>query len=83
MGGRRGALLLATRSVHGFWVGEPLWVVALDADLVVTHLRVLRRRRIVTVGKARWILELPMARLPPPVGLRLTWRPESGEPRLR
>ena len=80
MAGRSGAFLLATRSVHGFWLDEALWVVALDADLVVTGLSVLRRRRIVTVVDARWLLELPMARRPPPVGLRLTWRPEAGKP---
>lgn len=79
MGRRPQPILIPTRSVHGFWLGDPVWVVALDGSLVVIGVGVLARRRIVVFARASWILELPIGRRPPPVGARLTWTSSDGE----
>lgn len=69
-------LLIATRSVHGFWLSEPVWAVALDHRWEVVAVRMLGRRHIVSFSRAAWVLELPLPLQPPPVGARLT--PEGG-----
>lgn len=50
-----------------------LLVVGLDDQHRVTAVRVLRPGRIVTMVRARHVLELPMDREPPPHGSVLTW----------
>lgn len=74
------ALLLRTRSVHGFWLRRPVRVVCLDPAGVVLDVAILRRRRIVWVPGTRWVLELPVEVTPPPTGAVLTWGDQRGEP---
>lgn len=64
-------LLLRTASVHGFGLRRRIQVIAIDAGGRVIASRVLRRRHIVTVPSARWILELPTDIDPPLLGERL------------
>lgn len=68
MGGEPRPLLVPTASVHGFWLPAPLRVVGIDHNRVVIQVRLLRRRRIVWVPGARWVLELPMSHGSPKAG---------------
>lgn len=72
-GGRR--MIFRTSSVHGFGMREALWAVGLDANGVVVGVRQLNPGRIVWIGGARWIIELPIEEEPPRPG-------ESVAPRL-
>ncbi|MDH3251122.1 MAG: hypothetical protein OEQ47_19290 [Acidimicrobiia bacterium] len=49
----------------------PIWVAALDDDLVVVRVARLARRRVFFERQARWILELPKEVEPPVPGMRL------------
>lgn len=71
MGRQPHPLLLRTSSVHGFFLRQPLRIVALDRDLTVVAVGLLSRRRLAWVPGARWILELPLDHPPPRVGDRL------------
>lgn len=66
-----GAVLIPGRSVHGFGLRRPLWAVAVDEDGVVLEVRILNPLAVVVFRRARWMLELPLAELPPPIGDRL------------
>lgn len=72
-------LLLATSSVHGFWLSHPLWVVAISADLEVMRGELLRPWRVLTVPGAAWILELPAESQLPVEGEGLTFEAGNGE----
>ncbi len=65
-------LIIETRSVHGFGMHHDLTVLGLDAAGVVVEVRTLRRRHIVTMPDAMWIVELPSGSTAPVVGARLT-----------
>lgn len=80
MGRSARPVLLATSSVHGFWIRRPLIVVGVDEALRVLAVRRLRRRRIVWIKGARWILELPDGNPNPQPGDRLTLCGRDGEP---
>jgi len=68
----RGAgLLLAGRSVHGWGMAEPLRVVSLDAAGRVRRVALLPPGRVFVDAGARWIIELPMPRRAPQVGMDL------------
>lgn len=73
-------LLILTTSVHGFWLRSPLIAVGIDRSGLVVEVRLLRRRRIVTIPEAAWILELPVTSRPPAVGERLTFDQEPIRP---
>lgn len=64
-------LLLRGRSVHGMGMGGSLWAVGLDAGGAVVGVRRLDPGRVVWLAGATWVLELPIERRPPPVGLTL------------
>jgi len=66
-------MLFSGRSVHGFGMKEPVLAIGLDALQEVTEVRILRPGRIVTMTRARQIMELPIGSKPPPVGVVLTW----------
>ncbi len=59
-------LLVRAQSVHGFGMRCALTVVGIDRSGGVCAIRRLRRRRIVVVGSATWLLELPTGWDPPP-----------------
>jgi hypothetical protein len=59
------SLLIRTRSVHGFGMNRALLVVGLDKDLRVIGSRPLFPGRMVRMGQARYILELPIDAKPP------------------
>jgi uncharacterized membrane protein (UPF0127 family) len=67
-------LLLATRSVHGWGMREPLRVVSLDAAGRVRRVAVLPPGRLFVDPGARWIVELPMSRSAPAEGMTLQVR---------
>jgi hypothetical protein len=73
-------VLLATSSVHGFWLQRSLTAVGLDRELRVLAVRRLRQRKIVWIRGARWILELPDGCPVPQPGDRLTFCGRDGEP---
>lgn len=66
------ALLLATRSVHGFWPSRPLRVVGIDPTGLVVGVAPLRRCRVVAFPNAAWTLELDAGLAAPLVGDRLS-----------
>lgn len=72
-------VLLRTSSVHGFWLSEPVWLVGLDDDGLVTEVRLLSRRSLAWLRGTRWILELPLDTPLPTVGDRLAFHPDDGE----
>lgn len=80
MGRRPGPLLLPTSSVHGFWLHEDVLVVGVTATGTVAAVRRLRRRRVITVPGARWIIELPLAVPAPKSGERLAIFQAISEP---
>lgn len=74
------ALLIATSSVHGMGMREPLRVVALDSSNQVISIGVLGRGRIVSYPEASAILELPLEAEVPQVGTRLSIVASCPEP---
>lgn len=78
----RAAILIPGRSAHGLWIGAALTVVGLDASLEVIGHRALAPRRVVTMSRARWLLELPWEDAVPAAGTRLrsTGRTHSPPP---
>ena len=66
-------LLMRGRSVHGFGMKEPLFIVGLDAQGRVVGIRILFARRFAFVRGARHLLELPIDAEVPPRGAVLTW----------
>jgi hypothetical protein len=62
------ALLIGTRSIHGFGMDRPLLAVALDADMRVIGSRVLAPNRIIAMSGARHWLELGIDDEPPRPG---------------
>jgi hypothetical protein len=66
-----GALLLHTRSVHGFGLRRPLTVVTIDPAGTVTGRSRLAPRRVLVFPAVRWVLELPDGHPVPAVGERL------------
>ncbi|MFO7548410.1 MAG: hypothetical protein R6X29_06025 [Acidimicrobiia bacterium] len=74
-------VLLPVRSVHGFGLDRAIRAVALGAGREVLMVTELAPGGVVTVRGGRWMLELPLQRVPPEVGRRLTvstlaWWPE-------
>ncbi|MBW3667322.1 MAG: hypothetical protein KY394_06985 [Actinobacteria bacterium] len=67
-------LLLAARWVHGFGLRDPLVVAAIDAEMKVAEVRILRRGRLLSFPQARFLLEMPTGATPPPVGSVLEMR---------
>lgn len=65
------ALLLRARSVHTVGMRHPLGIVGLDRGLLVVEVRTVKPDRVVLMGSARWILELPPDRPLPKVGVTL------------
>lgn len=65
------ALLLRARSVHTVGMRHALGVVGLDEGFVVVGARTVQPLRVVLMGSARWILELPPDRPLPEVGVTL------------
>ena len=59
-------------AVHGFGMRESLWAVGVDAGGRVTDIRWLQPRRMVTLARARLVLELPGSVAPPSVGAGLS-----------
>lgn len=66
-------MLIRGRSVHGLGMREPLLAIGLDRERRVVGVRILRPRHLVFIRTARHIMELPIATLPPPRGVVLTW----------
>src|SRR5690554_2020946 len=75
-------LLLPTSSVHGFWLRQALQVVAIRPNREVLGVARLRRRGVITVPGARWMLELPLGHRSPATGERLTFVGDPGDPVL-
>lgn len=67
-------LLLPTRSVHGVGLDAPILVVPIDAGLKVGDIRILQPGRFLTFPGARYVLEMPLASKPPPLGSTLELR---------
>lgn len=65
------SMLLRGDSVHGFGMRHELVVAALDRDLEVIGVGLLRPRRLVWFPGAIWMLEMPPTTKPPLVGSRL------------
>ena len=65
------AMLLRTRSVHGFGMVRPFLAVGLTDDLRVMVARVVNPGRIAYFPGCRWVLELPADAQPPSPGLVL------------
>ncbi len=80
-------LVLSGRSVHTVGMREALWLVGLNGDGLVTHVRYVIPKRAVVLAGARFILELPPTWPPPPVGSSLAIQPaisyQVGQKRLR
>src|SRR5690606_32038175 len=68
-------LLMATSSVHGFGLRQPVWAVAIAADGTVVSVRRLRRRRVLWERRAKWTLELPIDSPTPVSGETLAFCP--------
>lgn len=68
------ALLLRTRSVHGFGMRHPFLAVALDDRLQVITSRVVRPDHIAWFPGARLVLEMSAGTEPPPHGAVLEAR---------
>jgi hypothetical protein len=66
-------MLIPGATVHGIGMKEPLLVVGLDAGERVVGLGTLLPGRVVWIRKAKQMLELPAALVPPPEGAVLTW----------
>jgi hypothetical protein len=66
-----GALLLHTRSVHGFGLRHPLTIVTVDAAGIVTGRSRLAPHRVLVFPALCWVLELPDGHPVPAVGERL------------
>lgn len=67
------AMLIPTRSVHGFGMRRSLVVVGIDRHHRVLGSRVLRPNRIVTFLTARYVLEMPPGCPVPPTGTKLSF----------
>lgn len=80
MGRQARPFLLPGRAVHGFWLRQPLWVVGVAKDGVVTDVRWLERRRLARLRAGVWVLELPPEADTPVVGDRLTILCPSRQP---
>jgi hypothetical protein len=72
-------LLLASRSVHGWGMKEPLRVVSLDAAGRVRRVAFLAPGRVFCDAGARWIIELPVSRPAPQVGMMLRLQAAPGK----
>ncbi len=72
--GREPALLLRTRSVHGFGLRDRLEIVMIDRAGAVTGVGCLDPRRVLVFPAATWVLELPAGHPVPAVGERLMGR---------
>lgn len=66
------SLLLPGRSVHGWGMARPLWVVGLDREFEVLAIRLMDPRRMVTAPGAAWMLEMPVTAAPPRMSSRLS-----------
>jgi hypothetical protein len=64
-------LLLASRAVHSVGMKEALWVAGLNRAGIVIDIRLLLPGRALRIPTADWILELPAALPPPPLGSTL------------
>ncbi len=64
-------LMIDTRSVHTIGMSVPIWAISIDARDVVQAVRRLEPWRIFFDRRARRVLELPIDRVPPVVGVRL------------
>lgn len=79
--GRPGSsLLLLTGAVHGFHLDRDLIAIGLDRRGVVVAVRPLRRRRMVWIRGARWILEVAPGGDLPRTGDRLHLARGGSEP---
>ncbi|MGH8945293.1 MAG: hypothetical protein ACRDVL_04015 [Acidimicrobiia bacterium] len=67
-GHRHPALLIRTRSVHGFGLRSPLLAVGISARMEVTSVRRLRPGHVVHFPGAKFVLELPPGSEAPRVG---------------
>lgn len=67
----RFGLLIETRSVHTIGMPAPIWVVPIDPGGVVLCVKRLEPGRLFFRRQARWVLELPIGRVPPRTGVRL------------
>jgi hypothetical protein len=76
-------LWLVGNSVHGFGLKVALIACGLGVDGDVLSVRVLRPGRIVVCRGAHSVLELPMGRMPPPLGSLLTWEGARSPDSLR
>jgi hypothetical protein len=72
-------LLIRTCTVHGFWLRAPIRIVGIGRDGIVVGVRLLGRRRVAWLRRARWILELPAELDWPREGARLTFLAGGGE----
>jgi hypothetical protein len=66
--GRHRALLIPTRSVHGFGLRSPVLAVGISTSMTVTSVRLLGRGRILYFPGARFVVELPHDAEAPRVG---------------
>ncbi len=69
-------LLVHTPSVHGVGLAEPLRILHLSGSGVVVGHDVLGVGGLVRAGDY-WVLEIPIAAEPPPIGAQLTVLPSS------
>ena len=75
-------LILETRTVHSFWLRNPIRLVGIDPSGAVIQVRVLPPGRVAWMRGVRWILEMPTEMDHPRMGERLTLRTIDGEPDL-
>lgn len=68
------ALLLRTRSVHGFGMRHPFLAIGLDRSLRVTISRVVKPGQVAWLSGARLVLEMPAGVEPPLDGATLKLR---------
>ena len=67
------ALLLRTRSVHGFGMTRPFLAIGMDGKGRVVGSTVVKPWRMVWFRRCRWVLEMPEWHSPPAVGETLEW----------
>lgn len=65
------ALLLRGGAVHGRGIADSMRLISLDEFGVVTATGILEPGAFASMGRARWILEIPGRGPVPPVGSRL------------
>ena len=62
-------MLLETWTVHGFGMRRSLVVVGIDRNRRVIGSRTLHPNRVIGFRGARYVLEMPVGTIPPPVGV--------------